>query len=1055
LSIDGRGYAPKLTLRPSSLIMSFAMGDVAETVLCPHCGAGNPADSSFCNKCGRPVSSGPDTLTFPGTEEERLKKELTFTPGASFGPRYRIIEEVGRGGMGRVYKAEDLELGTVVALKMIRPEVASSRAMIEHFKAETLTARSVSHENVVRTHDIGAVGPVRYISMDYVRGGSLEDLIRTSGRLSSETTLRLLAQICEALKAAHAKGVIHQDLKPQNVIVDPSGKAYVTDFGLARSAAAPKSAPSGRAYGTPPYFSPEQARGETADERSDIYSLGVMLFEMLTGTLPFRASTIDDYIRKHTSEAPRAPSKAVPGVPSAWDPIVLRCLAKNKEDRYPSVEALQADLRSLLPAGAKRKRVWGPALAATALLAVLAGSLWLVLKPKPAPVSARDGRISVAVLFSVNTLEDSGLANLRLMITDLLITGLNQSKYLRVLPLDHILQVLTKLGQLDAPRHLSGTLDRIAESENVDYFVLPSFVQSGDELQITARIRKARSTETLGTPEAEGPAGNLPALVQGLSVSIRSIFITVPDDTAGGYNLDLDKIATPSPEALGAYVEGERLYALADYAGSVRALERAVASDPEYAMAFWKLAETSYYLGNVGQAKAFIAKALSLSDRVSLRDRYLIEGFAALSLEGDPLKAIESYKKLLALYPNNETGLSYLGSIYRNMEEWDAAIEQYETIRKLDPSYQSVYENLAFIYTAKGWYGKALELLQASGPAFPGVRFFADQTILILIIQGRFGEAGQMVENALAVEPNDRTSLEFKAILKHLRGEPAAARTAYERLREHEEGTGEIRGRIGLAQVSLLGGRYSESRTELRKAVEIARAVNPGFEEMEPLWGLAYLSLRQGRYTEAAAAAAEMEKVGRAAGQSYDLKSALLLTGLAEVGLGNLNAAKADSSELRRIIERSGCPNHMRYVHLLDGRIALAGGYTAAAVVSLERALALLPDQQDRFDEQALFLEALAEAKERAGAPDQAAEAYRNILALTTGRLRWGDIFALAHFRLGRLLQAKNASAEAAGHFEAFLGLWENADPGRPEIEEAKRKLAGLRRETDGPKRPS
>ncbi len=1026
------------------------MGETVATVVCPRCKAEIPSKSQYCSKCGQAVSDAAATLTIPGPLETRLKEELYFAPGASFGPRYRIIEEIGRGGMGRVYKAEDVELGTVVALKMIRPEYSSSRTMIAHFKKETLLARSVSHENVVRTHDLGEVGPVRYISMDYIKGGNLDDLIRTSGQLSPETALRLIEQVCEALAAAHAKGIVHQDLKPQNILVDHSGKAYITDFGLARTLSGPSLEKSGKIYGTPQYLAPEQARGGKADERSDIYAVGVILYEMLTGKLPFRASTIEGYAEKHASEVPVPPSKVNSGIPAALDRIVLKCLEKKMEDRYPSAGALLEDLRaSRTPGGpavprSRRARRFRAGLSAVVILGLALGGIWLGLKKKPIPPAAGDTRVAVAVLFSVNASQDRSLDHLRWEIADLMITGLAQSKYLSILPLDRLLQALTKMGQLDAVQHVSGTLDKIGASENIDYFVLPSFVRAGDKLWISAKIRKADSSTIADSAEAEGKAEDLLAMVQELNSKVRSIFITFPEDAAGEYRRELGKITTPSLEALGAYVEGERLFALADHAGSIRALEKAVGLDPEYAMAYWKLAVNHSYAGNIGLAKANIQKALSLSDRVSLRDRYLIQGFAALLLEETPLKAIESYRSLLASYPNDESGMSSLGSIYRNMEEWDAAVEQYEKILKLYPRRMAAHENLAFVYTAKGWYGKALDLLQASGGIFPEVRFFATQTVLIEIILGRYDAAAEAIGKDLARDPDDPASLEFQAILEHLRGDLTSARTSYERLRKREGGSGDFRGRIGLARIAFQRGRYGEGRDEIRRAIDNARRLKQEFGEIELLLELGNLLIREGRFSEAEEILRPIIEACRKAGRSYNLRPALHLLGLAEVGLGRPDEAGTVSLELRQSIERYGNLKHMRYFHHLRGKIALAEGRPGDAVDDLEKACALLPQQRERSDEQAFFMESLAVAYDQAGNLEKAASLYREIQTLTTGRLRWGDLYALSYFRLGILRQKQNAAAEAAGQFERFVEMWKDADPGRAEVSEAKRRIALL-----------
>src|SRR4030042_1627896 len=252
---------------------------------CPSCQHDNPADGRFGGRCGSAIEETSPTLSYSPAEEAAGSQTLRFRPGEKFGERYTIIEEIGQGGMGRVYKAEDHELGITVVLKMIRPDLSSRPQMIKQFRKETLLGRSISHENVVRIHDLGEINKIKYISMD-----------------------------------------------------------FVNDFGLAKSASPGVVQPSEKSYGTPKYFSPEQARGMESDERSDIYSLGAVLFEMATGIPPFKADTVTGYIQKHTSEKPPLPSRINPAIPPAFEKIILKCLEKKRDDRYQTVDELLKDL---------------------------------------------------------------------------------------------------------------------------------------------------------------------------------------------------------------------------------------------------------------------------------------------------------------------------------------------------------------------------------------------------------------------------------------------------------------------------------------------------------------------------------------------------------------------------------------------------------------------------------------------------------------------------------------------------------------------------------------
>ena len=188
-----------------------------ENIQCPNCLSLNPEDSQYCSKCGSSLEANEETIPYAPSQEQLTKERIHYSPGQSFGKRYIIIEEIGRGGMGNVYKAEDKELGITVALKVIKSKYSRNKHFIERFKKETLLARSISHENVIRIHDIGDLEGIKYISMDYIKGQSLRDLVYSSGKLTVETALKITDDICKALKAAHKKGIIHRDLKPQNI----------------------------------------------------------------------------------------------------------------------------------------------------------------------------------------------------------------------------------------------------------------------------------------------------------------------------------------------------------------------------------------------------------------------------------------------------------------------------------------------------------------------------------------------------------------------------------------------------------------------------------------------------------------------------------------------------------------------------------------------------------------------------------------------------------------------------------------------------------------------
>jgi len=1021
---------------------------------CPDCQSDNPSDRRYCDKCGSAIERSSPTLSYSPAEEAVVTKALRFNPGDKFGERYTIIEEIGQGGMGRIYKALDHELGITVVLKMIRPELSSRPHMVEQFRKETLLGRSISHENVVRTHDLGEVNKIKYISMDFIKGENLLELIQTSGTLSLATCLQIAVRVCHALKAAHQKGIVHQDLKPQNIMIDNSGRVFVTDFGLAKSLSISRVRHSDKHYGTPKYFSPEQASGLESDPRSDIYSLGAILYEMTTGTAPFKADTVEGYIQKHVAERPVPPSRLNPAIPPACEKIILKCLEKKKEDRYQSVDALLVDLeiqkkQSRVPGAGTGIKKWQTAVltaALTILLGVIIYRLFIQRQPPPS------GRI--AVMYAVNNSGDKSLDELlRWQIPYYLYWDLAQSKYLNVLPPDRLIQALEDMKQTDEEHHLSKTMDRIADTANVEYFVLPSFTKTGDNILISFTVRKAKTDETVGEPgSVKGKKLedlDLVSMVEEMSLKVKSRLNLSPAEIAGDDSQSLGKISTSSGTALRHYIDGEKFYVQRNYEASIQALEKAVKEDPSFAMAYLNMAISYDYLGNNDEYRTYLQKALTLADRAGERDRYFIQGYASYALDESPLKAIERFQKLIELYPQDEAGRIQLGAIYRGLEEWDSALEQFDKILTLNPKNALALQNIVFIYTAKGWYERAIGLCEANLNSPPEGAFFVRQVPLLYMIQGRYDRASIELGRALARMPDNSEVFELEGNLYHLQGELPAARRVYEQIQRSGEAfpnAPDRTGRVWLAHLLLLQGEYRKAREVIIEGIELAQKSDRIYDEVELRLLLAYSELQPGRFSRAAEALKPALDMVQKFISTGNHKIVLHILGLASLGMGRIEEAKTIGQQVRQLVERESAPKKMRCYEHLMGQIALAEGRTDQAIRHFEQAISLLPEQRENADEQAFYYDGLAAACYQSGHLSKALETYRAILALTTGRLKWGDIYARSYYWLGKIHQQNGNNVEAAAQYKNFLELWKNADAGLPEVTDAKKQLEALRK---------
>ena len=312
---------------------------------CPRCQYDNPSETNFCGKCGWQLSAAgkgaflqTETLIAPLFELER---------GSTFAGRYEVIEELGKGGMGRVYKVFDKKIKESVALKLLKPEIATDERTIERFSNELRFARKISHRNVCRMYDLGQDGTTFFITMEYVSGEDLKSFIKRSGHLTEAKAVSIAEQICQGLAEAHHLGVMHRDLKPQNIMIDREGNARIMDFGIARSLQAQGITGTGMLIGTPEYMSPEQAEGEVVDQRSDIYSLGVILYEMVTGRVPFAGETPLSIALKHINAVPKNPREINTLVSEGLSRTILKCLEKPREKRFQSARELHAELENI------------------------------------------------------------------------------------------------------------------------------------------------------------------------------------------------------------------------------------------------------------------------------------------------------------------------------------------------------------------------------------------------------------------------------------------------------------------------------------------------------------------------------------------------------------------------------------------------------------------------------------------------------------------------------------------------------------------------------------
>ncbi|HEX9726430.1 MAG TPA: serine/threonine-protein kinase, partial [Vicinamibacteria bacterium] len=515
---------------------------------CPSCGRANASDRIECSHCERllvdvfrsneektdPIVAigtdlsvqGSDSGTDSGDGFTRFPTDPQYSGDLPrlfrFGNRYQVLEKLGEGGMGRVYKALDLELDRPVALKTIRAEKGTGPDVLKRFKQELVLARKITHKNVVRIYDLGeAEGGVKFFTMELVEGQSLRDLLRDRKTLPEKEAISFMKQMLSGLAEAHSQGVVHRDLKPQNIMVDSEGLLRIMDFGIARTADTATLTGSGEMMGTPDYISPEQVKGETTTAQSDLYSAGIILYELLTGDVPFKGDTAIAKVVARLQVKPTPPRTLNAQIPPYLERIILKLMEVDPDLRYKTAAEVLEDLEreqvdsSLLLRTRKailRRRGW--------IAAVVVGSLglgtWVLLRSPSGEVQADVPVTTIAILPFHNMTGNPELAWMENGLPEMLITDISQSATLRPLLEDRVHRILDDLGKSGQTTFEEETLEAFSNMAGADYILHGRFLESEGRLRIDLTL-KERATG-VGTPmRLDGKANEVFALVDSVT----------------------------------------------------------------------------------------------------------------------------------------------------------------------------------------------------------------------------------------------------------------------------------------------------------------------------------------------------------------------------------------------------------------------------------------------------------------------------------------------------------------------------------------------------------
>jgi tetratricopeptide (TPR) repeat protein/predicted Ser/Thr protein kinase len=623
---------------------------------------------------------------------------------------------LGQGGMGAVYQAYDRELERQVALKLIRSELAANPEILKRFKQELILARQITHKNVIRIFDLGQADGFKFITMDYIEGEDLQSVLRRKKKLDPAEASNIISQICRALEAAHAEGVIHRDLKPQNIMLDKAGRAYVMDFGIARSTLTPGMTQTGALIGTPEYMSPEQAKGQTLDVRSDIFSVGIIFFEMLAGQNPFSADTTMGKLWKRTSEPARSLADLDKTIPRPLCEIVRRCLEIDPEKRFASATELlleietwrgpQAGTRVLVPGrvGLPAYAKWAGAGAAVVLVA--AG---FFLRSKMIPHSpAPHAPVTLLIADFENTTGDAVFEG---TLEPMLEVALEGASFISVYNRGQARKVAAQVQP--GTSVVDNRLGRlVAMREGVSVVVSGSISSAGTEYRVFVQTTDAATGKKIQSKQLDAPRKDSVLTATGtLAGDIRRVLgDTTPESVQ---RAAAETFTAASLEAAHEYAIGQEMHVAGKWKDAIEHYTKAVDLDPNMGRAYAGIAVSYFNSGRRQEAEKYYQLALSKIDRMTDREKYRTRGVYYLVVSHNPDKAIEELTQLVNLYPADNLGMAGLALAHFYKRDMHSAVEVARRVVDLQPKNTPQRNNLGLYAMYAGDFDSGIREQQA------------------------------------------------------------------------------------------------------------------------------------------------------------------------------------------------------------------------------------------------------------------------------------------------------------------------------------------------------
>jgi len=980
-------------------------------MICPSCRTPNPDNAITCSSCsgGLVVISGADffssggeqTIAPPSSFQEWAKGQALYaTPvslvlpeGVEIGHRYKVVKLLGVGGMGSVYRVHDRELDRDAALKLIRSEIAGDPSTLDRFKREIQLSSKVTHPNVLRVFDLGETEGIKYLTMELVEGEDLAGVIKREKALPVDRIVNIFRQICEGLEAAHRKEVIHRDLKPQNIMLGPGDHVYISDFGLARTLEQTGVTQTGAILGTPNYMSPEQVKGETAGPRSDLYSLGVILYEMATGVVPYTGKSVYEVMIQRVQRPPRPVHELNPSIPSYLQKILSRCLAVDPQARYGSATEILADLqnaafRPTLRYEIQRRRWLKPAVAGVVLAALFTGGgVWLFRRGRSARSASAPKPESVLIADFANHTGDAVFDG---TLEPAFTTAMEGASFLTSYNRNQAKKIASQLRPGSAG--FDESLARlVAVREGVNVVTSGAVDRRGDGYEVSVRAVDA----TTGKPvvSAVEKSGGKEAVLGSVARLAAQVRRALGDATPPSAQIAAaETFSAASLEAAHEYSVAQDLQWAGNWEEAIRHYRKALDVDPNLGRAFAGLAAVENNRGRRTDAEKNYKEALARIDRMSDREKYRTRGgYYLMTRNAD--NAIEEFSSLVRQYPADTAGMA----------------------------------NLAFAYFLRRDMSRALQEAQRNVARSPKNVPQRNNLGLYAMYAGDFQTAIREQDEVIRLNPKFVLAYVGKALSQLALGLPDQAAETY-RQAAAIDARGASLAATGLADIALTQGRPGEAVPILEKGIETDTADQDSDAAAVKLATLAVARIAMRDSSAAVAAAERAVSLARGENVLYPAAQIFLATGREAKALALAN-------ELGARLE----PDPQAYAELIRGEAELARNKPPEALRRFQAAKKIADTWAGRFDLGRAYLAAKA-FPEADAELETCAKRRGEATALFLDESPSFHVFPPALYYLGMSREGLR-SPGAADAFKSFIAF--HAADGDPLAADAKRRLAG------------